>query len=413
MVINSYHPKLFELKEKVDLFNSASTQLLKEMKNRVANEIDAFGEEFNVDRAYDRSDHIRSRSSVDLTSPLVILRYLTELLEDMRSLFPKTHRSAIRVNEVDIEALVSRHSELLGGLVKIRTNPEKEDSPLSWDAKEAILHLSSIADAFEVLLEIDIFNESKASALFQKLGDAKKDYKNMHERLSEELPQNARLHMSTIGSSHKLSSTKAPDIADELNLLSLDDSCKDDDGGEKPKKTVIIFDEAGCIPSYELLGLSRLGRDIEAILVVGDEHQLPPYDPSSGRHSKSNSHRVKDRYGNRVRFETVENEGQSSLLDSSNLSTHDGKVKLTSQYRVPRDIADILNIHIYKGSYVTSPNASVPSVGLKVINVLEEYHTNRKYVNNAEVDQGIALIDELNLEDHISSVLIITPVSSI
>ena len=412
MVINSYHPKLCELQEKVDLFNSASSQLLKEMKNRIANDIDAFGEEFNVDRAYDRSHHIRSLSSV-LTSPLVILRYLTELLEDMRSLFPKTHRTTIRVNEEDIAALVSRRSELLGGLVKIRTDPEKKNSTLSWDAKEAILRLSSIADAFEELLELDIFNESKATELCKKLGDAKKDYQNMHERLSKELPQNARLHMSTIGSSHKLSRTKASDIADELKLLSLDDYCEDDDSDRTPKKTVIIFDEAGCIPSYELLGLSRLGRDIEAILLVGDEHQLPPYDPCSGRHSKSNIHRVKDRYGNRARVKTVENEGQSSLLDSSNLSTHDGKVKLTSQYRVPKDIADILNIHIYKGSYVTSPNAGVPSVGLKVINVPEEYNSNRKYVNNAEVDQGIALIDELNLEDDISSILLITPVSSI
>ena len=114
---------------KKDLFNSASSQLLKEMKNLIANDIDAFGEEFHVDRAYDRSHHIRS--SINLTSPLVILRYLTELLEDMRSLFPKGKRTTMRVNEEDIEDLVSRRSELLGGLVKIRTDPEKKDSPLS------------------------------------------------------------------------------------------------------------------------------------------------------------------------------------------------------------------------------------------------------------------------------------------
>jgi len=52
-------------------------------------------------------------------------------LEDMRSLFPKGKRTTMRVNEEDIEDLVSRRSELLGGLVKIRTDPEKKDSPLS------------------------------------------------------------------------------------------------------------------------------------------------------------------------------------------------------------------------------------------------------------------------------------------
>jgi hypothetical protein len=53
--------------------------------------------------------------------------------------------------------------------------------------------------------------------------------------------------------------------------------------GPQAKKTVVIFDEAGCIPMYEFLGLSRLGRLIVCLVCVGDKNQLPPYHPGSSR----------------------------------------------------------------------------------------------------------------------------------
>jgi hypothetical protein len=45
-------------------------------------------------------------------------------------------------------------------------------------------------------------------------------------------------------------------------------------------QTIVVFDEAGCIPSYELLGLSMLGHSISSLVCVGDK-KLPPYDRSS------------------------------------------------------------------------------------------------------------------------------------
>lgn len=45
--------------------------------------------------------------------------------------------------------------------------------------------------------------------------------------------------------------------------------------------TVVMFNESGCIPSCELLGLTRLDSIIDAIVVVGDKHQLPLHDPAS------------------------------------------------------------------------------------------------------------------------------------
>lgn len=411
--MNSYHPDLNELKEKIDLFATASKQLLMKMKNRIANTIEKFGNDFDSNRAYDRSRLIRE-TSVDFTSPLVTLHYLTETLEFIQSVFPQNTPST-KVREENVEKLVTNHSALLGGLVEVRTTPEKERSPLSWNAKEVTKRLFAIRIAFEGLLEQDIFNENKASELFQKLADVKKDYSSMYKRLSEELPQIARLHMSTIGSSHKLTVlTKAPDLADKLDLLSLNECYEDGACAEAPKNTIVIFDEAGCIPSYELLGVSSLGRDIEALLLVGDKHQLPPYDPSNGNYVKSNSQRT-DRFGKTRRHHTRTNEDQpTSLLDSSKLMEGEGKVTLTTQYRVPKDIADMLNAHIYRGLYNSCPCANIPSQGLKIVNVTEAFScNNRKYVNEAEVARGIALVRDLMNDDQISSILIITPVSSV
>lgn len=119
--------------------------------------------------------------------------------------------------------------------------------------------------------------------------------------------------------------------------------------------------EAGCIPSYELLGLTRLGRPIKAIILVGDKHQLPPYDPMQGRRfGRGNS------FGANRSRRNDRAEGMQSLLDSSVLTIDSGKVMLTTQYRVPQDIAN---------------------------------------------KRGLRLLNQLSLEYDISSTLVITPVS--
>ena len=105
-----------------------------------------------------------------------------------------------------------------------------------------------------------------------------------------------------------------------------------------------------------MLGLSRLGRPIIALILVGDKHQLPPYDPTQGRtFGRGNA-------PSNVRSTKVER--LKSLLDVSTLTIDSGKIMLTMQYRVPRDIAEMLNIRIYRGNYKTSPTARVPMSGM-------------------------------------------------
>jgi len=148
-----------------------------------------------------------------------------------------------------------------------------------------------------------------------------------------------------------------------MTLNDTDEDCESD----PPKETICIFDESGCIPAYELFGLTRLGRPIKALLLVGDKHQLPPYDPKQGRSfGRGNSFSNATANGQSKRDEKMQ-----SLLDVSALTVDSGKIMLTMQYRVPRDIAEMLNIRVYRGNCKTCPNAGVPMSGMsqQILNV--------------------------------------------
>lgn len=83
---------------------------------------------------------------------------------------------------------------------------------------------------------------------------------------------------------------------------------------------------------------------------------------------------------------------------------------LTTQYRVPKDIAEMLNHRVYRGNYNSFPNLRVIS-GLQMVNVPWSESQSRKYVNPNEVERGLSLLDKLTMDYEIRSTLVITPVS--
>jgi hypothetical protein len=272
-------------------------------------------------------------------------------------------------------------------LISIRPDNERNDKTNPWNAKEATRRLRHILDHFEKVLDIEMFSEENAIALYNEKATADEEYKALFERLRSELPNLARLHMSTIGSSHRLPTIENDGgIASGLQHLFLSDFDDElSDELETPKDTIVIFDESGCIPSYELLGLSRLGRAIRSLVLVGDKKQLPPYDPMQGRRRRNSF------------LGDLKKESLSSLLDSSSLTVDCGKVLLTTQYRVPKDIAEMLNHRVYRGNYNTSPDVRVIS-GLQMVNVPWSESQNRKYVNPNEMEIGLSLLDKLALD---------------
>jgi hypothetical protein len=94
--------------------------------------------------------------------------------------------------------------------------------------------------------------------------------------------------------------------------------------------TIAIFDETGCIPSFEMLGLSRLGCSIDVLLVVGDIHQHAPYNPDET--GKPQSKRSRAKKHKERKFKNLNN-----ILDESNVTV----VKLTTQYRTLTFFASI------------------------------------------------------------------------
>ena len=117
--------------------------------------------------------------------------------------------------------------------------------------------------------------------------------------------------------------------------------------------------------------------------------------------SRRNSNRGRD-------FAPPKQPQVKSLLDCSRLSLDSGeKVKLTTQYRVPRDIAAILNDRVYNGDYKTAPSCKAPAQGLRFVDVRQDAEPRRKYVNRYEVDEVLDIIARHQEEQ----VMVITPVS--
>lgn len=329
------HPELVDLREKRELLIKALGSLSNSLRGKIAEVVRSFGAVFNEVYAFDRSKDIEE-NRVELTSPLSIISAVRAVVEDISSLFDDTKKQGSRyVHEDRTTDLIVRHTALLGRLVTIRPDNERgvKTSP-PWNAKEATRRLQFILDHFTKVLDVDLFSEENARALYKEKTMSDDAYKTHFERLKIELPKLARLHMSTIGSSHRLPVPGRNNESDDgltgrLQHLFISDS-DNETGSDTPKDTVVIFDESGCIPSYELLGLSRLGRAIKSLVLVGDKKQLPPYDSMQGSRGKKSLRR-----GNL-------NEQLNSLLDSSALTVDSGKVMLTTQYRIPKDIADML-----------------------------------------------------------------------
>jgi len=224
--------------------------------------------------------------------------------------------------------------------------------------------LKHIAKLLQKLLDSSLFSIENAEESFLALRQAEEGHTRAILRIKIELLEDAHVMMATIGSSHKL---PVPIDDDDADMVDAFDRLHI--GTAKGKETIVVFDEAGCIPDYELLGLSRLKRSIKALICVGDKHQLPPYAPSS--------------FGRRASGPPSRDEKVDSLLDVSGLvddGDTGGQIRLNTQYRVPRDIANVLNDRIYKGNYRTAINCDVPNRGFHFVDV-NYLHGGKKYEN--------------------------------
>jgi ribosomal protein S17 len=323
-----------------------------------------------------------------------------------KAIQPLLEKALPGLSESEVEDVCLSHSSILGKLLPVRTDDMRKERSWSMIRKDVRLALVHIHTCLESLLKSTAFSLQNAEKLELATRQAEESLNAAAQRLEEELVSDARVLLSTIGSSHKLpvDGDDEEDGGGVLGALSHLKICS-----SQMKKTIVVFDEAGCIPSYELLGLSRLGRSIDSLVCVGDKNQLPPYDPSSSR--DYNKNRNGPRGANARQRSVTQETSVKSLLDVSKLTTDTGKVKLTRQYRVPRDIANLLNARIYLGDYVTAAECRAPSRGFNFVDVPEDRRQGgRKYVNDAEIQYCLELVRQSKREGR-TSIMVLTPVS--
>lgn len=405
-----FHPEIVEKKRIEGKKKKTCGKLLEEILRRIAASIEKI-ETHQLPNGSDPFYRARliasgrepglSRASEAIGTLKMAHDALKELLKPPQGL-STFFRGQMHIDEASIKKLVLDHSSVLSHLI-----PIDDEQPFKLREKRVVSALQLIERTFGKLLEDPAFSLKAAEAAELASRQAEEDLKMTTTRIQEEMPKKARVILCTIGSSHKIPGSVDEEdqgrrsLLREFGRLSISTS-------ENVKQTVVIFDEAGCIPFYEFLGLVRLGRSIKALVCVGDKNQLPPYNAGSSRRRERNHRGGFGGRGVSQNSETVD-----SLLDVSGQTVdNDGKVLLKSQYRVPRDIANLLNARIYSGNYLTPISCSVPSRGFHFVDVPEnKYRRDAKYVNSDEVDYCLELVQESRMEGF-ESIMILTPVSS-
>jgi hypothetical protein len=163
------HPELVDLSKKRELLIKASGSLSNSLRGKIAEVVRLFGTHFDEVNAFDRSESIEENSD-ELTSPLSIISAVRAVVEDISGLLDDRKKQDSRyVHEDRTTDLIVRHTALLGRLIPIRPDNEKgtKTSP-PWNAKEATRRLQFILDHFTEALDVELFSEENARALYKE-----------------------------------------------------------------------------------------------------------------------------------------------------------------------------------------------------------------------------------------------------
>ena len=400
---SSYHPELVELRRILGEKTADQKKIARCMRDKIVETMLSLAGRFNEASIQRRVKLLSSGAEAGFTTRIEIINSILSCCEDANKLVRKGRQAT----QDDIKTVVVQHSSILGKLIPL------DDKAKMVPFAKQIESISTIASTMKPLLKLPDFCRETAELAIKSIRDSEAALNQASGRISQSLQAKARVHMCTIGSSHKLPTrtdedNESDDLVEQLERLSIDE-----------QKTIAIFDEAGCIPSYELVGLSRLGRCINGIVAVGDKHQLPPYDPGQSFGTKrKTTNRMAGRYLRRgIDSFELSSPKIKSILDASKCSVdEETKIKLTTQYRVPRDIAGVLNARIYKGDYRTPQECRVPDKGLVFIDVPKVSRglggrEDKRYVNHDEIDICLQLIRQIQREyDFSASIMFLTPV---
>jgi hypothetical protein len=345
-----YHPEYLDMQSKLNKAQHRMLKLLGNQINLLTEEMSRLSIETGNSVFRRQSAYVKQRLTSTHQTPSSIVKdlQLCCLCIEVALKIPRESRN------FNVIEMIKASTEPFTAEILQHQHNAARDPP---EKGETLDCLAGIEDDLGILLRF-LFNLLKDpyfdAAVTEEIDTDVKNsltqLKGCKNKVEKKLIKNTRLKMCTIGSLIQL----APK-GKERNKSAKWQS-------QNLEETVVVIDESGCIPSYELLSLSQLKRSIACIVVVGDKHQLPPYNPGcdikplvTGRKRCIS---LKAPKGRRV----AKSNKLQSILDGSRPSQ--GKVSLSSQYRIPRDIANILNGCIYSGKYNTPKDANVPEFGL-------------------------------------------------
>ncbi|GKY95983.1 hypothetical protein MPSEU_000558800 [Mayamaea pseudoterrestris] len=396
-----YHPELSELAECLKRKKAIQRRRRKEMLSLLASAIARLESELpwkpdptKLTRSSMIQSMLKKTGPDDGLNTCMVVVSTLSAAKDVWAKLARVPLNALEENLVESASL--DFVDIVGNLIPIRDQNAKKVRPWEKVRQEVRSATDQISLCLETVLKDPLFSFEEVERMQFDVRQGEDNLKAATDRVAKELFESARVFLCTIGSSHKLPTTTLEDEADAT--IDASDIATIPFG----RPTIVIFDEAGCIPCYELLGLTRLGRDIRGILCVGDKHQLGPYNPGNftqvgGRSQRTR--RVQDR------DKTI-----PSLLDVSAMDAKSSnKVNLTEQYRLPRDIASLLNARVYKGNFRTAVQFNAPLRGFHFVSVDSPLRgRENKYVNQMEINRCIEIIN-LSIEEGHTSFMVLTP----
>ena len=233
-------------------------------------------------------------------------------------------------------------------------------------------YLIKIKKIIKILIESfdDIYKILELKEESIKIIDEKDKLTN---KLKKELQEkNMRIYLSTIGSISKI-----------LSFINYRDTDRD---------TIIITDESSTIPSYDIFNMCLFTKcNIKGLVIVGDPNQLPP-------HEKLVTKAENGRF--------IKEENIPSLFDKLDIDVNRNHLKV--QYRMQKDVADVLNHHIYKGKFETNNDVKLFGKGIEFINVQKQYIPNRTKPINYNYNEIDKVFELYKIYKH-KKVMILSP----
>ena len=131
--------------------------------------------------------------------------------------------------------------------------------------------------------------------------------------------------------------------------------------------------------------------NIKGLVIVGDPNKLPP-------HEKLVTKAENGRF--------IKEENIPSLFDKLDIDINRNHLKV--QYRMQKDVADVLNHHVYKGKFETNNDVKLFGKGIEFINVQKQYIPNKTKPINYNYNEIDKVFELYKIYKH-KKVIILSP----